>query len=461
MARSSDAETQAPSLDTKSRPSRQRGIDTFEVILTTAGELLAEVGFERLTTNLVCERAGLTPPALYRYFPNKYALLKELAHRLMDAQDQVVLAWLENGGTHFTSLEESVAKNRDLQKQVNAVTRAFPGGDWILRALRALPVLQEVRTTSRDTIALTLFDILRAANPETERGPPAHGHAADDPDDVRRHRNGPGRARPGRGPDQRRDLLDGQPVLPAPDETEARVLDAKRLIRVRAAARQTADRARARRTSPSPTTSDAASGPALLPSSWAAPSCMAARRVGSMRISSRVWNGRANSHRKPNAATQATNRPRPGALHSTARMTALTAADPDQHAGRRDAIAHQGRGRSAQHLQTQRQGDRQARLTRRQAGLGGQRLQIDPQRHDEGQVEEHRQQAGQRPRPQLGVPALGLGQRREAVGARPGPRRRSAARSPPGNQGAVDAPAAHDQRRQGSPPAPAGRRSAP
>ncbi|HQR90114.1 MAG: TetR family transcriptional regulator [Caulobacter sp. 12-67-6] len=165
MARRSAANSPAPSLDTKSRPSRQRGIDTFEVILTTAGELLAEVGFERLTTNLVCQRAGLTPPALYRYFPNKYALLKELAHRLMDAQDQVVLAWLANGGTRFTSLEDSVAKNRDLQKQVNAVTRAFPGGDWILRALRALPVLQEVRTTSRDTIALALFDLLRQANP--------------------------------------------------------------------------------------------------------------------------------------------------------------------------------------------------------------------------------------------------------------------------------------------------------
>ncbi|MBV8684596.1 MAG: TetR family transcriptional regulator, partial [Caulobacteraceae bacterium] len=53
----------APSLDAKSLPSRRRGKDTFESILATAGVLLAEVGFERLTTNLVCERAGLTPPA--------------------------------------------------------------------------------------------------------------------------------------------------------------------------------------------------------------------------------------------------------------------------------------------------------------------------------------------------------------------------------------------------------------
>ncbi|PIB95688.1 TetR/AcrR family transcriptional regulator [Caulobacter sp. X] len=164
-AKTTVAKTDAPALDTKSRPSRRRGKDTFEVILTTAGELLAEVGFERLTTNLVCERAGLTPPALYRYFPNKYALLKELAHRLMDAQDKIVLSWLEAGGTKSSTLEESVAKNRDLQKQINAITRDFPGGDWILRALRALPMLQEVRTTSRDMVAQTLFEILKAENP--------------------------------------------------------------------------------------------------------------------------------------------------------------------------------------------------------------------------------------------------------------------------------------------------------
>jgi AcrR family transcriptional regulator len=168
MARSTATKIASPSLDTKSRPSRRRGKDTFEVILTTAGELLAEVGFERLTTNLVCERAGLTPPALYRYFPNKYALLKELAHRLMDAQDKAVLAWLEAGGTQSASLEESVAKNRDLQKQINAITRAFPGGDWILRALRALPMLQEVQTASRDSVAATLFEILKADNPSID-----------------------------------------------------------------------------------------------------------------------------------------------------------------------------------------------------------------------------------------------------------------------------------------------------
>ncbi|HSZ51264.1 MAG TPA: helix-turn-helix domain-containing protein [Caulobacteraceae bacterium] len=156
----------APSLDAKSLPSRRRGKDTFEAILTTAGALLAEVGFERLTTNLVCERAGLTPPALYRYFPNKYALLAELARRLMDAQDEVFLAWMEEGGSIAASLEEAVGKSITLRKRLIAVTRAQPGGMWILRAIRALPVLREVRVDSQNKVLDRHFSMIRSAYPE-------------------------------------------------------------------------------------------------------------------------------------------------------------------------------------------------------------------------------------------------------------------------------------------------------
>ncbi|HEY1929835.1 MAG TPA: helix-turn-helix domain-containing protein [Caulobacteraceae bacterium] len=156
----------APSLDAKSLPSRRRGKDTFEAILATAGALLAEVGFERLTTNLVCERAGLTPPALYRYFPNKYALLAELARRLMDAQDEVFIAWMEQGGSVVSGLEEAVGKSITLRKRLIAVTRAQPGGMWILRAIRALPVLREVRVDSQNKVLDRHFSMIRHAYPE-------------------------------------------------------------------------------------------------------------------------------------------------------------------------------------------------------------------------------------------------------------------------------------------------------
>lgn len=152
-------------LNARTTPSQTRARNTFEAVLSTAGELLGEVGFERLSTNLVCERAGITPPALYRYFPNKYAILSELARRLMEAQDEAVFAWVENGGLRAGSLESAVERNRRLQQQVNEITRQIPGGIWIMRALRAVPLLHDIRIASRDTVARHISERLTEVYP--------------------------------------------------------------------------------------------------------------------------------------------------------------------------------------------------------------------------------------------------------------------------------------------------------
>lgn len=153
-------------LNARATPSQTRARNTFEAVLSTAGDLLGEVGFERLTTNLVCERAGMTPPALYRYFPNKYAILSELARRLMDAQDEAVFAWVEAGGLNAANVEEAVDKNRSIQQQVNEITRQIPGGIWIMRALRAVPLLRDIRVASRDTVAKFISEHLVEAYPD-------------------------------------------------------------------------------------------------------------------------------------------------------------------------------------------------------------------------------------------------------------------------------------------------------
>jgi AcrR family transcriptional regulator len=140
-----------PPLATKTRPSQTRAHDTFELIVETAGRLLEHVGFEQLTTNLVCKEAGLTPPALYRYFPNKYAILKELGDRLMAAQDRVACAWMD--GAVGAGLDEQVARAVETQHRIIAITRAFPGNIAIIRALRAVPMLKQIRIASRDAVA--------------------------------------------------------------------------------------------------------------------------------------------------------------------------------------------------------------------------------------------------------------------------------------------------------------------
>jgi AcrR family transcriptional regulator len=154
-------------LETKLQPTQARAQDTYEIVLATAGEMLADMGFEQLTTNAICQRAGLTPPALYRYFPNKYAILKELGDRLMQAQDELVIAWIDGGGVAGATVEERLASSVAIQEQIVEMTRRFPGGAAIGRALRAIPMLQRVRFESRDMVADRFFEAVRARYPNT------------------------------------------------------------------------------------------------------------------------------------------------------------------------------------------------------------------------------------------------------------------------------------------------------
>ena len=130
----------------RAAPKQERALQTRERLLDVAGELLGEVGIERISTNMICARAGVTPPALYRYFNDKYAVLEALGRRLMDRQNEVLFAWLER------YVPEGLAglgdHTEDLLRATAEVTAAEPGAIWTLRALRAVPQLAHVRIES-------------------------------------------------------------------------------------------------------------------------------------------------------------------------------------------------------------------------------------------------------------------------------------------------------------------------
>jgi AcrR family transcriptional regulator len=153
-----------PSLATKKMPAQQRATDTYELILEVAAEMLADVGIERLSTNMVCERAGLTPPALYRYFPNKYALLCELGRRLMQKQNELIPRWItpEALSGSVADLERALA---GLLLDTYKVTKQTPGGVWILRALRAVPTVQNIRLDSHAMVVEAQGRMLAEAFP--------------------------------------------------------------------------------------------------------------------------------------------------------------------------------------------------------------------------------------------------------------------------------------------------------
>jgi AcrR family transcriptional regulator len=136
----------------KNKPQQARAKRTYEAILTSAAQLLVEVGIERISTNQVAERAGITVPALYRYFPNKYAVLHALGSVLMDKQNAVFEQWFD----HYLALGDPqlmLDNIYELLRQTHDVTRERVGGLELVHALRAVAPLREVRLESHRRVA--------------------------------------------------------------------------------------------------------------------------------------------------------------------------------------------------------------------------------------------------------------------------------------------------------------------
>jgi AcrR family transcriptional regulator len=79
-------------------------------ILKVSAELMEEVGIDGFNTNLLAERAGLGTRAIYRYFPNKFAILVAMAEDLRATER----AWIGN------------------------LREPAPGGDWRVVAAKAI-----------------------------------------------------------------------------------------------------------------------------------------------------------------------------------------------------------------------------------------------------------------------------------------------------------------------------------
>jgi AcrR family transcriptional regulator len=75
-----------------------RGLRRQSLILKVAATLFAEHGFDSVSINQIGAEAGITGPAIYRYFPSKEALLvsifQHLHRRTGDALNQVMTSAL-------------------------------------------------------------------------------------------------------------------------------------------------------------------------------------------------------------------------------------------------------------------------------------------------------------------------------------------------------------------------------
>jgi AcrR family transcriptional regulator len=76
----------------RNEPVQARSAARLTALLDAAAAVVDEIGYERLTTAMVAERAGASIGTVYRYFPDRIAVLQSLAARNADRITGRILA---------------------------------------------------------------------------------------------------------------------------------------------------------------------------------------------------------------------------------------------------------------------------------------------------------------------------------------------------------------------------------
>ena len=122
----------SPSTPIRVEPVQARSAARVGALLDAACQTMHEVGYEQLTTAMVAERAGASIGTVYRYFPDRVAVLQAVAARNLERVTQALRADLAKSAP--------ATVNAALRTALDTLTRFFreePG----FRSLRVGDVL--------------------------------------------------------------------------------------------------------------------------------------------------------------------------------------------------------------------------------------------------------------------------------------------------------------------------------
>ncbi|MDX2238590.1 MAG: TetR/AcrR family transcriptional regulator [Hyphomonadaceae bacterium] len=157
----------APSVARRRAPSQSRSQTTVDAILEATAALLVERGYEGVNTNAVAQRAEVKPPAVYRYFPNKFALYFALAEKLQGELDIVLDAALAQAdGRPFAAVIDALIDGAAAFWERRPAFAALWYGQWAITGAPAPALLFGERTISRFSAATARF---RHLGPARER----------------------------------------------------------------------------------------------------------------------------------------------------------------------------------------------------------------------------------------------------------------------------------------------------
>ena len=81
----------------RTEPIQERSAARVDALLDAAAEVVDEIGFDRLTTAMVAERAGASIGTVYRYFPDRIVLLQALRDRALLRYRHAVVESIHQG----------------------------------------------------------------------------------------------------------------------------------------------------------------------------------------------------------------------------------------------------------------------------------------------------------------------------------------------------------------------------
>ncbi|MFE8073147.1 TetR/AcrR family transcriptional regulator [Marinobacteraceae bacterium S3BR75-40.1] len=149
------------SLSPRRQPVQSRSIERVERILTHAALLIGERGVGRTSMSGIARAAEMSLASLYRYFPNKEAIIKAIAERHVDRLEEALRGQLSD-----IDLDQGIDELIDLYADFY---RNEPGYAEIWSGVESMPELQaldveELYRNARDvesTAALLLPDLDR------------------------------------------------------------------------------------------------------------------------------------------------------------------------------------------------------------------------------------------------------------------------------------------------------------
>lgn len=144
--------TKTDRLTPRRRPSQERSRDRVERILDATAALLASTAVDKITTAAIAEEAGVPIGSVYQYFPNKLAVLAELARRVMEQVDLKTASLIAED---FGVLPWDQAIDRAIDATMQGYAEQ-PGYLQLLLNLRPTPEFRVITDESNERVAAML-----------------------------------------------------------------------------------------------------------------------------------------------------------------------------------------------------------------------------------------------------------------------------------------------------------------